>query len=444
MADVVATLDKSLRRLPPEPALSLAALRVVVPLMVLLAPGFREGVRVARWDPVRWVAPEGLGWFAAHVPIDARLATAAQLVMAVSALMAAVGIYARPALATLTVATLYLFSIAQLAGHVWHDMHLLWFCALLASSPCDDVLAVDAKRPLLTEDIVYARPIWVARGLLAAIYFFPGLHKLMRSGIAWALSDNLRNQMYWKWAQYGLAPSFRLEQPAWLLPLMGISVLAFELGFPLLMFSRRTRLFAAATGFVFHIFTQVLFLIPFASLWIAYVVLVDLRPLARRLRPSLSPSSGDGRALRTGHGALAALLVQSALVIGAVVQGARGQTRSYPFACYPTFEWMAGPEMPDLIVALQTRDGREVELPSGGRGRTQREWAEVWSVAGVTAPITPVRLRAYYTALQERDPVAKRAAEGTEQVRFYRVLRSVLPDDQGRIVRRTLIGELVP
>src|SRR5216684_2240714 len=171
MADVAAALRHRLGRLAPEPALSLAALRIAVPLMAIVAPGFREGVRVARWDPVRWAAPEGLGWFVAHVPIDARLAIAVQVVAAASALLAAAGIYARPALAVLSVALFYLFSIAQLAGQVWHDMHLLWFCALLASSPCDDVLAVDARRPLLTEDIVYARPLWVARGLLAAIYF---------------------------------------------------------------------------------------------------------------------------------------------------------------------------------------------------------------------------------------------------------------------------------
>jgi hypothetical protein len=444
MADIVTTLRERFRRLPPEPALSLAALRIVVPLMILLAPGFREGVRVARWDPARWVAPEGLGWFVAHVPIDARLAIAAELVIAASALMAAVGIYARPALVALTVATFYLYSIAQLGGHVWHDMHLLWFSALLASSPCDDVLAVDARRPLLTAGVEYTRPIWVARGLLAAIYFFPGMHKLLRSGIAWALSDNLRNQMYWKWAQYGALPSFRLEQPPWLLPLMGVSVLAFELGFPFLVLSRRTRPLAAAAGFVFHIVTQFLFLIPFASLWIAYVVLIDLRPLARRLRPTLSASSSGEASLGIGRGALLAILVQGALLTGAVVQGVRGQTRSYPFACYPTFEWMAAPEMPDLIVALEMRDGREVELPSGGRGRAQREWAEAWSVAGVTAPITPARLRAYYNALVERDPGAKTAADGAEHVRFYRVYRSVLPDDQGRIVSRKLIGEIGP
>jgi hypothetical protein len=103
---------------------------------------------------------------------------------------------------------------------------------------------------------------------------------------------------------------------------------------------------------------------------------------------------------------------------------------------------MAAAEMPDLLVTIQTIDGQELELPSGGSGRTQREWAEVWSVAGVTASVTPIRLHAYYDAFLERDSSAKSIAAGTQRARFYRVLRSVLPDDQGRIVRRTLIGEV--
>jgi hypothetical protein len=63
-------------------------------------------------------------------------------------------------------------------------------------------------------------------------------------------------------------------------------------------------------------------------------------------------------------------------------------------------------------------------------------------VAGVTAPVTEAHLRAYYASLHQRDRAADGSAQGTERVRFYRVMRSVLPEDQGRIVRRTLIAEL--
>jgi hypothetical protein len=428
-------------RLAPEPALTLAALRVLAPLMILLAPGFREGPRVARWDGARWVVPEGLSWFVAHVPISGGLATAAQIVVTFAALLAAAGIYARLALAILAVATFYLFSIAQLGGHVWHDMHLLWFVALLAASPCDDVLAVDARRPLFAEGTAYAGPLFIVRILLSAIYFFPGLHKLVRSGLAWALSDNVRNQMYWKWAEHGVVPALRLDEVPWLLEAGGLLVLAFELGFPLLVLWRRTRPLAAALGVVFHVFTQAVFLIPFASLWGCYVALIDWRPLVRRLGLVGDPEGAVAPGVRRKD-KVALATVGGWLVVGALVQGARGQMRAYPFACYPTFEWRVGAKMPDLQIALFRPGAQEVEVPARTRPRTQREWAEVWTLVGATSPMSTERLRAYYAAIRERDPAVAQAAEAADSVRFYRVARSVLPADQGRIVDRALLLEI--
>jgi hypothetical protein len=427
--------------LAPEPALSLAALRIVVPIMILLAPGFREGARVARWDTSRWVVPEGLSWFVAHVPIRGDLATAAQVVVAFTALLAAAGIRARASLAVLTVATFYVFSIGQLGGHVWHDMHLLWFAAILAMSPCDDVLAVDARTSVFAEGIVYARPLFVVRLLLSAIYFFPGLHKLMRSGLGWALSDNVRNQMYWKWAEHGVVPTLRLDEPDWVLKLGGLLVLAFELGFPLLLLVRRTRLVAAVVGVVFHVLTELIFFIPFASLWACYVALVDFRPIVRRMRRAVGGPDPPVRESSSPSN-FAATAVFGLLVVGAVFQGIRGQVRSYPFACYPTFEWRVGTKMPDLEIALVDPSGAEVALSSPPLRRTQREWAEAWSLLGATTETSAERLRAYYVAELRRTPEARTAADGAARVRFYRVDRSVLPEEQGRIVGRTLLREL--
>ena len=243
--------------LRPEPALSLALLRVVVAALMPLAPGFREGARIAAWAPERWIAPEGLGWFVRHVPINGALATAAQIIVAFAALCAIAGVRARLCFGVLAVAGFYLFAIAQLAGHVWHDNHLLWFCALLAASPCADVLAVDARRPLAAEDRAYAVPLLAVRLLLGAIYFFPGLHKLLTSGIAWALSDNLRFQLYWKWAEHGVVPRLRLDAYPWLLHAGGLFVLAFELSFASLVLFRRTRAVAVVAGLAFHLASYV-------------------------------------------------------------------------------------------------------------------------------------------------------------------------------------------
>ena len=272
--------------LRPEPALTLALLRVVVAGLMPLAPGFREGARIARWAPARWIAPEGLGWFMRHVPINGFLATAAQLAVAFAALCAIAGVRARLSFLVLSLAGFYLFAIGQLAGHVWHDNHLLWFCGLLAASPCADVLAVDASRPLDTEGTEYAAPLLVVRLLLGAIYFFPGLHKLLSSGLAWAAADNLRFQMYWKWAEHGALPRFRLDLYPRLLHAGGLFVLAFELSFGVLVLFRRTRVVAAVAGLIFHLLAQVALGLLFASLWLCYVALVDWRPwLGRPPRP---------------------------------------------------------------------------------------------------------------------------------------------------------------
>src|SRR5262249_30667845 len=148
----------------------------------------------------------------------------------------------------------------------------------------------------------------------------------------------------------------------WLLHLGAWYVLAFELSFPLLVLFRRTRAWAALFGLLFHALAAVFLVIPFVGLWSLYVVLVDPRRIWERARIYLRPRQRtEPVAVAESDGALASRwtnAVGSLLVLGAVAQGARGQMRSFPFACYPTFEWIAGPEMPDLVIEAQTADGK--------------------------------------------------------------------------------------
>jgi hypothetical protein len=409
------------------------------------------------------VAPEGLGWFLAHVPIDPRLATGFQAICVFSALAAILGIRARLALAILTFATFYLFALSQLSGAVWHDMHLLWMSALLAASPCDEALAYDTKGTSLpVASPRFGLPLTFARLLLGAVYFFPGIYKLSTSGLAWALSDNLRNQLWWKWAEHATIPTVRLDHAPFLLHASGLFVIAFELSFPVLALLPRARPWAAGIGVLFHLLAAYFFRIPFLSLWFLYVVLVDPCPYVARLRraigkarwapardeaepagepatppstPSPSPRSKDR----------ATVIVGVALVLGACIQGARGQMRSFPFACYPTFQWILGTEMPDLEVEAVLEDGTEVALPRGRRPgdyRSQRQWGEVFGLVGMWGPVDPRRLRAYLGEL-ERDRPTRSLVDTAELVRVYRSEVSVDPDDRGQPpVRRTLLVEI--
>jgi hypothetical protein len=346
----------------------------------------------------------------------------------------------------MTLAAYYLFALSQLSGAVWHDMHLLWMGALLAASPCDEALAYDRRgEPAAPDSTRYGLPLLVARLLLGCVYFFPGFHKLATSGLAWALSDNLRNQMWWKWAEHGTAGALRVDRVPWLLHAGGLFVLAFELSFPVLALSRRARPWLAVAGVVFHVLAGALFRIPFVSLWALYVVLVD----PRGLRPRAAKAGAAQESLTSSRLAAAAgpalritpitAVVGAALVAGALVQGARGQMRSFPFACYPTFQWMVGTEMPDLVVEVETTDGRRVALPHArdpAGYRTQRQWGEIWSLAGVTGPVSSARLRAYYDEVRRVEP-ARSLAAGAVRARFYRSHVSVVPEQRGAPTPRT-------
>jgi hypothetical protein len=99
----------------------------------------------------------------------------------------------------------YVLALSQLDGAVLHDMHLLWFAAVLAVSPCVGALTLTERGwgPPHARSAAYSLPLAVVRALFAAIYFFPGVWKLRESGLTWALSDNLRNKMYAKWFEWG-------------------------------------------------------------------------------------------------------------------------------------------------------------------------------------------------------------------------------------------------
>lgn len=395
-----------------ERAETLAWLRIVIPVLVLVTPGLREGARVAAWDHARFVVPEGLHWFVASIPINATVARGVEIATVFSAMCAAIGVYTRPALVVLTAGAFYLLSIAQLTGFVWHDMHVLWMCALLAASPCDHALAYDNLVPRVPS-VAYGVPLAFARALLGAVYFFPGLHKLREQGLGWALSDNLTHQLWWKWAEHGVLPSFRIDLHPWLLHAGGLFVLAFEISAPLLFYFRKTRLFAALFGVVFHVLAGFIFLIPFAALWSCYVVLTDLRVQFPSRPP---PPDEPARAWRASYVAGVVLLA------GAIVAGARGQTQSYPFACYPTFQYDPGASMPDLRFSATLADGSEVDVPfarDANGYRSQRDWGTIFALAGVTHEVSAARLHAYFATLQQ--------PPGVVRVRALRVAVSVDP-----------------
>jgi hypothetical protein len=437
-----------------EPVFNLAVCRVVVCALVLCsselteAPLWLERGRALRAPPpsLEWALPA----FLACTPA---LLGLLQALCALSTLLGLVGFRTRWSLPVSAATAFVLFALPHFSGIPRHSMHLVWFLCLLATSPSGAALRFPWGNPRAPRSRDQALAVtltaWTLRGLLASIYFFPGLWKLVTSGVGWALSDNLQNQMYWKWCQFGQMPSLRVDRYPALVQAGALGVVIFELCFPLLMLGASTRLVAAVLGLAFHWSAERFMFLPFTSLWGCYVVLVDWQALldwlGDRYRVAHRVRLGAlvARARRRPSAALAAVTAGALILLGGVsLQGARGVMQSYPFACYPTFQWRSARVMPDLWISVE-QGGQARWLrdsPALGGQRPQPRWGMAWRAAGVYGD-TPTleRLLGYFDAL----PSAVRGPLGPgDSVRFYRAELDVTPDcRQNAAQRLELLGE---
>lgn len=433
-----ALLDRAF--LVADSAENLALLRIATGLALLGSGDLYAARHVAALPPLLRTAPAALSPLLGLLPISAAWVDAAVLVCAAAAILGTLGLWARPAFAVAAMAGFYALGVGQLGGAVWHCHHLIWFALLLSCSPASDALSVSAllrKRRdgggSLAPSICYGLPLRIGWALLAAIFFFPGLWKLRESGLAWIFSDNLRNQMHWKWLQMGgYLPPLRIDRFPILCQLMAGAVVLFELLFPLLIFVRRTRPFAVLAALLFHAATWLYMGIDFSCLWPFYIALIDGSRVLKRLK-----KSDEKERLRTpAHRLWPSALMGVLLLLGSVRAGWRGQMSSWPFACYPTFQWRAGAAMPVLLTALVQPDGGQLELPRPwqlGRLAGPRLVALSWSLIGVGIDrrrVDPQRLRLYWQQLAAEPQVRALLAAPQARykaVRFYRATLEVDP-----------------
>lgn len=433
------------------PALDLAVFRVTVAVVIAASASVRVAVDWAELPAATRVAPLGVGWLIPHLPITPTLVAGARALLHAACLSAALGVFSRTSFALAALCAAYVLLIPQLGGAVFHDHHLLWFALLLAASPCGDALSVDAWRarrrgePRPQSGPAHGLALRVGWLLVGLIYFFPGVHKLRELGLDWVLSDNLQHQLWWKWAQDpSLLPRLRVDRyPALLHALAGLTVL-FELSFVVLVFFRRTRLWAVAAALAFHAGTHALMGIDFSVLYLCYTLFLPWSEWVSRWQarsPASSPADArpptnaaphervdDSPAMQRALRLVAA--VGLLLVAGVGSAGALGAMQAYPFACYPTFAYDPGEHMPSLVVDVQRPGGPRERLPGElYRPRGQRGLALEWRLAGAYGDFSTARLSAWWRETA-RDPRLRSRLAAPCTVRFARAFVSVDPDQR--------------
>jgi hypothetical protein len=135
-------------------------------------------------------------------------------------------------------------------------------------------------------------------------------------------------------------------------------------------------------------------------------------------------------------------VVGGVLIIGMAGPGLSGQTQSWPFACYPTFDGDPGLTMPTVALVAVDSSGVEREIPERALAeahQSQAFYGEIWAVSGLYGPLDPRAVEGWVRRVEGRAAVRAAAGEAAAW-RVYRATRSVEVDGEG-VVRGALLWE---
>lgn len=312
------------------------------------------------------IAMPFMGWYPKVIPINAVLVSIASILFYISIFTSFLGIKTRWSILIFTISLFYLFMIPNLYGKVNHNHHLIWFPAILAFSPCADRFSIDAYFRRKSNKLIhhasfhYTLPLILIWILIGLIYFFPGFWKVWSHGLDWALTDNVRNQLYFKWFQLGSwtswTPFFRIDHYPLLYKASGLYTIIFELAFIPLILNKTTRKLAIFMGIIFHIGTYVFMHIFFVVLVWSYLSFVNWNAV------SFLTEKGNLSSLR--HSNFNSSMVRwigGGLIISCLIFGF-GKWYSYPFSVYPTFDAMVEVETNHLQYSGESENGQHIDL----------------------------------------------------------------------------------
>ncbi len=418
-----------------SPGIALAALRVLLAAAVLLsADVWRAPLTVpAPGAPATAPALFGAPWL--WLPRSAGVVHALVAVVVVSAALVLAGAATRASSTVLTLSLTVLLGLVQLQGTPVHVHHLAWMAALVAAGGAGGSFSVDAlvrrwrggdtglRGARAGRDAGAAIALRAAALVLALVYFFPGLHKLVDAGSPFFDGASLQRLIRLKALEAGGDVPFGLDAHPALLVAGGAVVIGVELSMPLLACLRPWT--AGVAALVLHAVFAVGFHMPFGVLAI-FAPVFFLDEAARRA----SAGARHGVADRGGLSAAprAGLAVAGVVLTGVVVAGALGEMRGYPFACYPTFAVPVPHAVPDLRVFVGAQASA---LPYGVLAPEDVRTAVVAAARRVRTAGDARR----FLAWRMRDP---RFAAAVAGARARVVLFDVNLDDMRRYNERTV------
>ncbi len=433
---------------------NLAVFRIVLFGALLGYVDIQQGIEFSRFPVDLRVAPPGLGWLLNILPIDPTLTIVASAVFIITCLCGLLGFYSRTSAALAVIVGFYVLGLPQFFGKIDHYHHLLWFAAILATSPCGDALSIDAllasgrnRGSVATEkSAVYALPLRFVMLLLGMLYFFAGVWKFVIGGIGWATGDTMRNILYAQWFRLDWVPQFRIDNYPFLYHSAGVGVVVFELAFIFAILFPKHRKYAAIAGLLFHTSVYLFAHINFWTLALCYIIFIDFEPLYKKLNLARRQNSVD--VSFTHHLSIVNRKSAPLLIVGITLLSINticGITLfdSWPFAVYPTFAAVEERFTQSLTAVIVNPDGTTTEIIP-------------YKERPLQAAIHPSRLIGLFTQVLWAKDITMVEKKGTalisvlsahdarfrlaRSITLYKDVCSVIPEDQQKNpVRRELL-----
>jgi hypothetical protein len=225
---------------------------------------------------------------------------ALQVIGVTAAILAAAGLRARVTLPVAWLCGMVLIGMTTSLGKVAHnDVPLLLCMVPLLAAATSDAWSVDAFLARRRGDghpargprrsVRYGWPVHTGMVVMAGAYFFAGLAKLVFSGPAWVLSDNVRWLLYASSDAHAVPNGFALliAGRPWLAHLVAATTLVLETAFPVVLWRPHAAwVFLPGVVLVHVAIWRAMGLDYSAWIGTAVVVFVDWEAVGRTLRPA--------------------------------------------------------------------------------------------------------------------------------------------------------------
>jgi hypothetical protein len=401
-----------------------------------------------------------IGWIIDILPISPEIYETVAIVGLLLAYTGLLGLGTKWTLKLYIPIALYLWGVPCFFGKLNHHHIMVWVPIIFAFSRCSDVLSLDALykkikgkfiKPL--PSVEYGLPFKVLWILLAMIYCCSGFHKLWDTGLYWALSENLVNQIQLEWVEnYDVVSNFRIDHYPIFLKISGMGVILFEIIYPLFLLKPATRILNFTGSWALHLTAGYFLKIDFAYLRRVHYSLFNWERL-RHFFISNKKSSHQELLTETSEPKTIKDLMKysifypGVLLVGFnLVFGILGIS-SWPFSAYPAYSGIVKSEVQLIRMEAFNKDGKTLDVKKIGKEANFR-WENIRpfeeriseSLEKKDALELQKKLESYWNLWSTK-------VEGLSEINsidMYLETTTLIPEERDKIISSVYLGRVTP